>query len=290
MSQTIAIIFDFDDTLLPDSTSELLESRGIDSMEFWRTEAKALLDRGYDPTHAYLNLILDRVGEKKELGLLSNKALSEFGATLDETFYPGVKSLFRDLKKVVAGVSDQLSIEFYIISGGLQAVMDGSPFIKENFTATYGCQFGECPETGLIKNIKRAITFTEKTRYLFEINKGITPGDTQENQYVVNIDVNERERRIPFKNMIYLGDGHTDVPCFSLVKKNGGIAFGIFRPGEESSARKAFLDFLRTDRVLSTHAPKYTKTAELGALLRIAVRNIADRIIVDRKQAEAELY
>ncbi|MEZ4534582.1 MAG: hypothetical protein R3D26_06165 [Cyanobacteriota/Melainabacteria group bacterium] len=169
-------------------------------------------------------------------------------------------------------------------------MMDGSAFIRENFTATYGCQFGECPRTGLIKNIKRAITFTEKTRYLFEINKGITPGDTQENQYVVNIDVNERERRIPFKNMIYLGDGHTDVPCFSLVKKNGGIAFGIFRPGEESSARKAFLDFLRTDRVLSTHAPKYTKTAELGALLRIAVRNIADRIIVDRKQAEAELY
>ena len=290
MSQVIAIVFDFDDTLLPDSTSELLESRGIDAMEFWRNEAKALLDLGYDPTHAYLNLILDRVGKGKELGEISNKSLNQFGATLDDTFYPGVKSLFRDLKKTVTSVSDQLSIEFYIISGGLQAVMDGSKFIKENFTATYGCQFGECQKTGLIKNIKRAITFTEKTRYLFEINKGITPDDTNRNQYVVNIDVNEKERRIPFKNMIYLGDGHTDVPCFSLVKKNGGIAFGIFRPGEEASARKAFLDFLRTDRVLSTHAPKYTKTAELGALLRIAVKNIANRILVDSKQAEAELY
>lgn len=290
MSQTIALVFDFDDTLLPDSTSELLEAHGIDAMEFWRNEAKALLDKGYDPTHAYLNLIIDRVGKNRPLGLLNNEALNQFGSTLDNTFYPGVKSLFKDLRKLVSDVSENLNIEFYVISGGLQAVMDGSKFIRNNFTATYGCQFGECDKTGLIKNIKRAITFTEKTRYLFEINKGISPDDTDKNQYVVNRDINKTDRRIPFKNMIYLGDGHTDVPCFSLIKQNGGIAFGIFRPGEEASARKAFLDFLRTDRVLSTHAPRYTQKAELGALLRIAVENIANRILVDSKQAEAEFY
>ena len=88
--------------------------------------------------------------------------------------------------------------------------------------------------------------------------------------------------------MVYVGDGLTDVPCFSLLKSNGGIAFGIFRPGEKLSARPAFLDFLRTDRVLSTHAPKYTKGAELGSLLRTAVGQIAHGILVDSKQAEAE--
>lgn len=290
MSHVIALIFDFDDTLLPDSTSELLEAHGIDAMKFWATEAKGLLDKGYDPTHAYLNLILDRVGKNKPLGEITNKSLNDFGATLDSTFYPGVKSLVKELRKTVQDISDQIEVEFYIISGGIQAVMDGSKFIRNNFTATYGCQFGECPKTGLIRYIKRAITFTEKTRYIFEINKGITPVDTSANQYLVNRDVVEHRRRVPFKNMIYLGDGHTDVPCFSLVGKNGGIAFGIFRPGEESSARKAFLDFLKTDRVLSSHAPKYTAKSELGALLRIAVRNLAERIVVDGKQAEADTY
>lgn len=290
MSHVIALIFDFDDTLLPDSTSVLLESHGINAMQFWAHEAKSWLDLGFDPTHAYLNLILDRVGKGKPLGELSNKSLNQFGSTLDSTFYPGVKSLIRDLKKVVADISDQIEVEFYIISGGIQSVMDGSSFISDNFTATYGCQFGECPKTGLIKYIKRAITFTEKTRYIFEINKGITPVDTGANQYVVNRDVSESRRRVPFKNMIYVGDGHTDVPCFSLVGKNDGIAFGIFRPGEEASARKAFLDFLKTDRVLSTHAPRYTKKSELGALLRTAVATIAQRIVVDGKQAEADIY
>lgn len=289
MSQVIALIFDFDDTLLPDSTSVLLETHGINAMQFWAKEAKAWLDKGFDPTHAYLNLILDRVGKGKPLGELTNKSLNEFGKSLDSTFYPGVKSLIRDLKNAAKEVSGEIDVEFYIISGGIQSVMDGSKFISENFTAAYGCQFGECPKTGLIRYIKRAITFTEKTRYIFEINKGITPLDTGANQYLVNKDVAENRRRIPFKNMIYLGDGHTDVPCFSLVGKNDGIAFGIFRPGEEASARKAFLDFLKTDRVLSTHAPKYTKTSELGALLRIAVGNIAQRIVVNSKQAEADL-
>ena len=290
MSNIIALVFDFDDTLLPDSTTRLLESNGIDAERFWTEEARALLQKGYDPTHAYLNLILERTGKGKPLGELSNAKLQEFGSTLEPTFYPGVKSLFRDLKKIVSEVSDKLRIEFYIISGGLQDVMDGCDFIKENFTATYGCQFGEDERTGKIINIKRAITFTEKTRYLFEINKGISPQNTRTNQYLVNTDVSDTSRRVHFKNMIYIGDGHTDVPCFSLIKKNGGTAFGIFRPGEESSARRAFLDFLKTDRVLSTHSPKYSKKSELGALIRIAITTIANRIVVDSKQAEAESF
>ena len=290
MSQVIAIVFDFDDTLLPDSTSVLLDAHGIDAHEFWSKQAKAWLDKGFDPTHAYLNLILDRVGKNKPLGNLTNASLNKFGASLDYTFYPGVKSLPRDLKKIVSEVSDKIEVELYIISGGIQSVMDGSQFIADNFKASYGCQFGECPDTGVIRYIKRAITFTEKTRFLFEINKGIGPSETSSNQYLVNKEVSEAKRRVAFRNMIYIGDGHTDVPCFSLVKKNGGIAFGIFRPGEEASARRAFIDFLRTDRVLSTHAPKYTRTSELGSLLRIAVSNIAQRIVVDSQQAQADLF
>ena len=140
-------------------------------------------------------------------------------------------------------------------------------------------------DTGVLKRIKRALTFTEKTRYLFEINKGITPADTIANKYVVNKHIPPEERRVPFKNMIYVGDGLTDIPCFSLVQRMGGTAFGIFKPAVAASAKRAFLEFVKTDRVASTHSPRFAADEDLGALLRAAATTCAQRIYLSRKQA-----
>lgn len=285
MPEVIALIFDFDDTLLPDSTTMLLESRGIDTDRFWKIDAKSLLDEGYDPTIAYLNLILENIGPDKPLGNLTNKDLSAFGATLDDKFFPGVFELADDLRALVRETSRDISVEFYIISGGLQEVILGSKFVRETFDGVYGCLFGE-DESGVLKRIKRTITFTEKTRYLFEINKGITQADTLQNQYLVNKHVPEDTRRVAFRNMIYVGDGLTDIPCFSLVQKNRGTAFGIFKPTVKSSAKRAFLEFVKTDRVASTHSPKFAADEDLGALLRAAVATNASQIYLARKQAE----
>src|SRR5437016_2677501 len=120
---TIALIFDFDDTLLPDSTSELLRQHGLDPEKFWSVNAKRLLDLGYDPTLAYLNLLLDNIGKGKPLGLLTNSQLRQFGETLDSTYYPGVKSLFTELRASLGKLSKDLEIEFYVISGGLLEVI-----------------------------------------------------------------------------------------------------------------------------------------------------------------------
>lgn len=285
MPDVIALVFDFDDTLLPDSTTLLLESRGIDPARFWKVDAKALLDQGYDPTVAYLNLILENIGADKPFGKLTSDDLRKFGATLDDKFFPGVYDLAADLRALVKEVAKDIAIELYIISGGLQDVIDGSAFVRETFDAAYGCMFGADQE-GVLKRIKRTITFTEKTRYLFEINKGITPADTAANQYLVNKYIPDEARRIPFKNMIYVGDGLTDIPCFSLVQKNGGTAFGIFKPAVAASAKRAFLEFVKTDRVASTHSPKFAADEDLGALLRAAVTTNASQIYLARKQAE----
>lgn len=285
MSDVIALIFDFDDTLLPDSTTLLLESRGIDPEKFWTEDAKEFLDQGYDPTLAYLNLILENVGTDKPFGDLTANDLRLFGSTLDDKFFQGVKTLAEDLRCIVRETAKDISVEFYIISGGLQDVIDGSEFVRSTFDATYGCMFG-ADESGVLKRIKRTITFTEKTRYLFEIHKGITPTDTGANQYLVNKHIPENSRRIPFKNMIYVGDGLTDIPCFSLVQKNGGTAFGIFKPAVAASAKRAFLEFLKTDRVASTHSPKFNADEDLGALIRAAVTANATQIYLARKQAE----
>jgi hypothetical protein len=138
----IAVIFDFDDTLTDDSTTQLLESRGIDTNDFWKNKLPAKMADGWDPALAYLSMFLQLVGKDKPLG------------------------------------------------------------------------------------------FTEKTRFIFEINKGLGAdgSDTRTNPYDVNIDRPSANRRIPLENMIYVGDGLTDVPCFSLLKKCGGHGFGVVDP------------------------------------------------------------
>ncbi|MBX9689631.1 MAG: haloacid dehalogenase-like hydrolase [Candidatus Obscuribacterales bacterium] len=286
--KNIAVIFDFDDTLMPDSTTELIKAHGIDPDEFWGKTVRDLLLSGYEPALAYLNRLLENVGKDRPLGEMSNAKLREFGLSLGKNFYPGVSGLFKELREIAGGVSADINLEFYVVSGGLQDLIEEMPLLKKNFTAVYGCQFGECPKSGLIKQIKKCVTFTEKTRYLFEINKGISPRHVEENKYAVNKDVPLQKRRVPFKNMIYVGDGLTDIPCFSLVKRMGGMAFGVFNPGEERSAKRALLEFLNTDRVISMHAPRYRKTDELGALLRAAVSTVAQRAHLDSSQAETD--
>ena len=95
---TIAVVFDFDDTLVPDSTTALIERHGLDPGEFWGTLAPALVKEGYDPPLAYLRLILDRVGDGRPFGRLSNADLRRFGASLDPSFFPGLPGMFVDLK------------------------------------------------------------------------------------------------------------------------------------------------------------------------------------------------
>ncbi len=279
----LAVIFDFDDTLLPDSTSALLQEHGIDPNKFWSHRVKQLVDQGYDPPLAYLNLLLKEVGPDKPLGELTNRKLTEFGGSLDDTWFPGLPQLFADLRSIAAEHRD-VSIEFYIISGGLQPIMEGSAHVRKHFRAVYGCQLGEALEGGPVSNIKRCVTFTEKTRFLFEINKGVSASDAATQPHLVNQLVREEDRPVPFGNMIYVGDGLTDIPCFSLIEKGGGVAFGVFQSGKES-AKQAFQRFLETKRVRSMHHPEYGEDAELGSLLRAAVSTACSNIMIRAARA-----
>jgi phosphoserine phosphatase len=267
----IAIVFDFDDTLTDDSTTALIEHFGIDPTEFWGKKAKILLESGWDPTPAYLKLILDNVGEGKPFGKLTNNRLREFGSTLK--FYPGIPTLFRDLKESVAEhhVTNP-GIEFYVVSGGLEEIIKGSSIAK-HLSNFWGCQFAE--EDGQLKHLKRIVSFTEKTKHLFQINKGI---ETNENPYMVNQKIDPPERRVPFDNMIYIGDGLTDVPCFSLVSHFGGTSFGVFDPKKGGAPKKAWEGLLTPKRVSSLNAPRYRRTDDLGSLLRTAVKSICLRM------------
>lgn len=268
----IAVVFDFDDTLTDDSTTALIKSVGIDAQDFWTNKAKALLDAGWDPTPAYLKLLLDNVGDGKPFGRLTNARLREFGSKLQ--FYPGIPGLFKDLRKSVS--QHRLSspgIEFYVISGGLEEIIRGSSIAKD-LTRFWGCQFAE--ENGQIRHLQKIVSFTEKTKHLFEINKGLVGSNI--GPYSVNEKVSLADRRIPFENIIYIGDGLTDVPCFSMLDRFGGTPFGVFDPKKQDSPKKAWEKLLTPKRVTSLNAPKYRKTDELGSLLRTAVKAICMRL------------
>lgn len=287
VTDVIALVFDFDDTLVPDSTTKLLRHYGIDTEEFWGTSAKQLIHQGYDPPAAYLKLLLDNVGPGKPLGELTNEGLRQFGTTLDGDFHEGLPDFFEEIRSTTASKFKNIDVEFYIVSGGLQAILDGSEIVRKYFSAVYGCQLAGDTEEGTLKYIKRSITFTEKTRYLFEINKGIPPEASRENPYLVNEAVAEKDRRVPFTNFIYVGDGQTDIPCFSLVQKMNGTAFGVFDPSKEAKAKQALEAFLKPGRVVSMHAPKYTPDSELGAMLRAAVATRCSAIQLQRRTAFA---
>jgi len=285
VTDIVAVIFDFDDTLLPDSTTRLLKSHGIDTDDFWGKQARDLIQQGYDPPTAYLNLMLRNIGEGKPLGLLTNQKLYEFGSSLDGLFHEGLPQFFEDVWLEVKSRFKNIEVEFYIVSAGLQPVMEGSAIVRKYFRAAYGCQLAGDDEKGALKYIKRCITFTEKTRYLFEINKGIDPSESRTNPYLVNKSFTEVERRIPFANMIYVGDGITDIPCFSMLLKFKGLAFGVFDPAKRDKAKQALEEFLQPHRVVSMHAPRFTPDSELGAMLRTAVVNRCLAIQLQRQAA-----
>ena len=263
----IAVVFDFDDTLTDESTSALLQSAGIDTADFWQEKAKALLEDGWGPTPAYLKLLLDNVGHKKPLGKLTNKKLRDFGASLK--FYPGIPGLFKDLQKSVK--EHPLSnpgIEFYVVSSGLVEIIRGSAIAK-HLSGIWGCEFAE--EGRQVRHVKNLVSFTEKTKALYMINKGLSDSA---GPYAVNEKREQSDRRIPFENMIYVGDGLTDVPCFSLLDHFGGKAFGVFDPKKSGSPKKAWEQLVAPKRVTSMNAPKYRKTDELGSLLRAVVKSL----------------
>jgi phosphoserine phosphatase len=264
----IAIIFDFDDTLTDDSTTQLLTHFGIDAQAFWR-ECGEMASAGWDPTLAYTKRLLDYAGPGKPLRNLSNAGLREIGAGL--RFYPGIPQIFKELQAIAREHAlTNPAVEFYVISGGLEEVIRGSRIAK-HFSGICGCRFAE--ENGVIRFLQNAVSFTDKTRHVFEINKGLAV-PCRDHPYAVNEYVADDERRIPLRNMIYIGDGLTDVPCFSLIRKNGGHAFGVFEPKREGSPKKAWEKLAAPQRVTTLNAPRFRKTDELGAILRATVKSL----------------
>jgi hypothetical protein len=292
----IAIIWDFDKTLSPQyMQSPLFEAYGLDERQFW-AEVNALpayyarAGIHVEPDTCYLGHLLTYVREGKMPGL-SNAKLREIGAKIP--FFSGIPGLFDRLQAILMEPKYQegdLRLEHYVVSTGLEELIRGSS-IASKLTGIWASGFIECPaspggdlsgvpESGAISQIACLLDNTTKTRAIFEINKGVNKLEGVS----VNDMIPEEDRRVPIRNMIYVADGPSDIPSFSVIRKHGGLAYAVYQP-ESRAQFEQVVKLLESGRVNGNGPSDYTPESPTDMWLRMHVREIADRIMADRKSA-----
>ena len=296
----IACVWDFDRTLIPGNMQQpIFEAYGIDTDTFWE-EVNALpeiyANRGIRVSEdtLYLNHLLTYI-KKGALKGLNNHKLRELGEKLE--FLPGLPAFFEELKKIPANEpayrAHDIELEHYIVSNGLAEIIRGSkiaPYVEN----VYGCEFIEdpCPpgfrkQTELtiptapeIRQIGSIVDNTIKTRFIFEINKGCNKNP----EISVNASMRTDDRRIPIKNMLYIADGPSDVPVFSVVTRGNGKTYAVYRRGNQKGFAQND-NLLRAGRILAYGPADYTEESSTSMWLKMHVADICDRIVHDRENA-----
>lgn len=287
----IAMIWDFDKTLIPDySQKPLLEYYNIDEKEFWRecNEQKAAYEREGARVNAdtyYLNHILSYVEAGVMAGLTLDK-LMELGGRIN--LFPGLPDFFPDIKKQIETEYEpyEIKVEHYVVSTGMKELIKGSR-IAEYVKDIWSCEFlqhkfdkstGRLQKYETIVDIGYTLDNTSKTRAIFEINKGINVHAGLN----VNQTMPEEDRRIPVSNMIYIADGPSDIPAFSVVKKGGGRTLAVFKEGDSLSFSQA-KNMMDEQRVHYFSQADYTRNSPTYQWLFASVDEIAKSIVAIKK-------
>jgi hypothetical protein len=270
MSSVIAVAFDFDETLAPDGTSGLLKQRSVPIEPFWDS-VKELYQSGWDPVPAYLYKILEDSSSNLVAGPITKDSLQAWGRSLE--FFSGVESLFDRLRATVSTEYPEVAIEYYLISSGIGEILR-STRIAPQFKNIWACDFSY-DMSGNIVYPKNIVSFTDKTRYIFQIAKGLVGAPSEKQPFAVNKAVTKL--RVPFDQIIFVGDGYTDIPCFSLVREKGGIAFGVYDPDNKSTWSRAW-EYVADNRVSNLAPADYTESSALWHGLQMATNKIAQTI------------
>ncbi|HEX7748265.1 MAG TPA: HAD family hydrolase [Bordetella sp.] len=279
MSDVIALVFDFDDTLAPDSTTGFLESLGVDTAAFWKESVGPLLsDQDWDPVPAYLYRMIELSRAGAHGGPITQEKLREWGRRLP--LHDGVTTLFQRLRDAVRATHPKVQLEFYLISSGIGDVVRNTPIAHE-FTDIWASEFAY-GEDGGIAFARRLVSFTDKTRYIFQIQKGIIGAEFRGKPFEVNRKVPADRLRVPLRQMVFVGDGYTDIPCFSLIKGQGGYAFGVWDPRHKDKRSRAW-GFIEEGRVSNLNQARYDENAELYQLLEVAVTSLASGITLNAR-------
>jgi hypothetical protein len=307
----IALIWDFDKTLIPGYMQDpIFKAYNVDGGAFWK-EVNALT--GYfkqvgvhvHPDTCYLNHLLTYVQAGRMAGL-TNAKLRELGKEI--RFHQGLPDLFahlaKELEKVPEADRFELKLEHYIVSTGLREMVEGSA-VRPYVNGIWASEFIETPpppgfnpavppsaqpasHEGLlqihgISQIAVAYDNTSKTRAIFEINKG----SNVDGSIDVNATMSKDVRRVPFEQMIYIADGPSDVPAFSVLKQNGGLAYAVYDDASEASLQQ--VERLREDGRVHHYGPAdYREGGPTAKWLGLKVRQIAEGIVARKRAALKE--
>lgn len=262
---TVALIYDFDGTLSPRNMQEydFLKDIGISDKDVFWKEADDLAKRN-DASNilCYMKLMIDksRMAGKS----IRRQAFVDYGKSVE--LYPGVEAWFDEIELLAQKYN--VVVEHYINSSGLKEMIEGTK-IASKFRHIYACSFmyniDEIAEWPAV-----AVDFTAKTQFLFMINKGISK--IYENKRV-NEYKPENERPVPFRHMIYFGDGETDIPCMRMVKQNGGNSIAIYNPTDEKKKMLA-KKLIHENRVNFACAADYSKHKEIYNIVEAILSQI----------------
>ncbi|WP_410495828.1 HAD family hydrolase [Cellulosilyticum sp. ST5] len=283
MSNIIAIVWDFDKTLINGYMQDPIFKRfGVDSKEFWAEvnslPARYLQDQGVrvNPDTVYLNQFIKYAKNGPFKGL-NNEMLRAFGK--EQNFYPGVPEIFLKTKELIE--KDEIfkeydiKVEHYIVSTGMSEVIKGSK-VSEYTDGIWGCELIEDEDSQgnrVISEVGYTIDNTSKTRALFEINKGIGKKDGID----VNTKLPQEHRRVHFINMIYVADGPSDIPAFSVVNKNSGATFAIYPKGDMKAMKQ--VEQMRNDGRINMYAEAdYTEGTTAYMWICNKIREFAENI------------
>ncbi len=266
----LAVIYDFDKTLSPDDMQAqgYIQSVGYDVADFWREANGLANENDMDGNLAYMYKM---VREAEGNLVLTRKAFAEYGAKVE--LYHGVDTWFDRINAY--GEQHGIAVEHYIISSGLREMIEGTRIAKK-FTRIYASSF-YFNERGVAVWPAQTVNFTNKTQFLFRIEKGVM----EINDPAVNEHFPPEQLRVPFRNMVYIGDSDTDVPCMKLVNARGGHAIGVYDPQRED--KRKVHKMLRDGRIRYFCPADFGEGTELEALLKAIVDATAAREVLEIK-------
>lgn len=268
----VALMYDFDKTLCTKDMQEygFIPAMGMSAADFWG-EVDALTDaQAMDNILAYMYKMVEKARERQLT--VTRETFRALGAGVE--YFSGVPTWFERITRY--GEAAGVQVEHYIVSSGIKEIIEGTE-IARHFKAIYACEFLYDAD-GTIKWPKFAVNYTAKTQFLFRINKGVLAIDSKSTD-LMNRYTPENERRVPFRNMIYLGDGLTDVPCMKLVRTHGGQSIAVYDPASPR-AQSAAEGLLDAERVNFTAPADYREGGPVETLVKAILRKI---------QAEAEM-
>ncbi len=260
----VALMYDFDKTLCTKDMQEygFIPKMGMKPKDFWEEVKEFTNKNEMDGILAYMYKMVDKA-RKKEVKITRDDFV-ELGEGVE--YFSGVLTWFDRINAY--GKELGLEVEHYIVSSGIKEIIEGTEIAKY-FKKIYACEF-MYNYNDVIEWPKVAVNYTAKTQFLFRINKGVLSINTESSKKLNDYTPDDK-RRVPFRNMIYIGDGLTDVPCMKLVKVNGGNSIAVFDEKTGSEQADALMENGRVNFVLPAN---YEEDSDLEQVVKAIMSKV----------------